>query len=95
MIHRLTHLLSCKEASRLLSQAQDRPLALGERVKLRLHLAVCRACTRFARQLALMRGGLLGHRSDGSRASKAAGLRDDLGLSRAGRGSRRHGGVDW
>ena len=63
MIHRLTHLLSCKEASRLLSQAQDRPLALGERVKLRLHLAVCRACTRFARQLALMRATLSRYRT--------------------------------
>jgi hypothetical protein len=63
MLRRLTHMLSCKEVTRLLSQAQDRPLALGERIKLRLHLAVCTACTRFARQLAFMRTALSRYRT--------------------------------
>jgi len=54
-LHRLTHMLSCKEASRLLSQGEERRLTLSERVKLWLHLRVCRACTRFARQLAFLR----------------------------------------
>ena len=36
MLRRLTHMLSCKEASRLLSQRQDRPLTLGERTTVRL-----------------------------------------------------------
>ena len=56
-------MLSCKEASRLLSQRQDRPLTLGERVKLRLHLAACTACTRFSRQLAFMREALARYRT--------------------------------
>jgi hypothetical protein len=55
MLHRLTHLLSCKEATRLLSQAQDRRLSYGERIKLRLHLMACIACSRFSRQLVVMR----------------------------------------
>jgi hypothetical protein len=55
MLRRLTHLLSCKEATRLMSQAEDRRLSGGERIKLRLHLYACVACSRFARQLALMR----------------------------------------
>lgn len=63
MLRRLTHMLSCKEASRLLSQRQDRPLTLGERVKLRLHLAACTACTRFSRQLAFMREALARYRT--------------------------------
>ena len=63
MIRRLTHMLSCKEVTRLLSQAQDRPLAIGERVKLRLHLLVCTACTRFERQLAFMRTALSRYRT--------------------------------
>jgi len=58
LLHRLTHMVSCKEASRLLSQAEDRRLALPERWKLRLHLYACSACTRFARQLAFMRKAL-------------------------------------
>jgi hypothetical protein len=63
MLRRLTHMLSCKEVTRLLSQAQDRPLALGERVKLRLHLVVCTACTGFERQLAFMRTALSRYRT--------------------------------
>ena len=63
MLRRLTHMLSCKEVTRLLSQAQDRQLALGERVKLRLHLVVCTACTRFERQLAFMRTALSRYRT--------------------------------
>ena len=55
MLHRLTHMLSCKEATRLLSQAQDRRLSYGERIKLRLHLMACVACSRFSRQLAVLR----------------------------------------
>ncbi len=63
MFHRLTHMLSCKEATRLLSQAQDRPLTYSDRVKLRLHLAACVACTRFSRQLAFMREALSRYRA--------------------------------
>ena len=63
MIRRLTHMLSCKEVTRLLSQAQDRPLTLGERVKLGLHLLACTACTRFSRQLAFMRTALSRYRT--------------------------------
>jgi len=63
MFHRLTHMLSCKEATRLLSQAQDRPLTYSERVKLRLHLAACVACTRFSRQLAFMREAVSRYRA--------------------------------
>ena len=48
-------ILSCKEASRLASQGLDRRLGLGERVALRLHLAICAGCMRFARQIAFLR----------------------------------------
>ena len=63
LLHRLTHMLSCKEASRLLSQREDRRLTLPEQVKLRLHVGVCTACTRFARQLAFMREALQRYRT--------------------------------
>lgn len=63
-LSRLTHMVSCKEASRLLSQMQDRPLAPRERIRLRLHLAICTACSRFARQLRMMRAALALYRSD-------------------------------
>lgn len=47
--------ISCKEASRLVSQSQDRQLSLGEQVALRLHLAICRGCRAFGTQLAFLR----------------------------------------
>jgi len=59
----LGHLLSCKEATRVVSQAQERSLSAFERWKLRMHLAVCAKCTRFERQIRFMRDALRRYRS--------------------------------
>lgn len=48
-------MLTCKDASRLQSQSQDRRLHLGERLSLRLHLLICDNCQRFKQQLELIR----------------------------------------
>jgi len=48
-------MLSCKEASRLLSQGLDRRLGFGERVMLRVHLTICDGCTNFRDQVAYLR----------------------------------------
>lgn len=48
-------MLSCKQASRLVSQSLERKLPYRERVALFLHLMVCDACTLFSRQLRLLR----------------------------------------
>jgi hypothetical protein len=47
--------LSCKEATRLMSQSQDRALSLGERVALKLHLVMCRGCRAVSEQLEFLR----------------------------------------
>ena len=47
--------LSCKETSRLLSQGEDRQLGFGERVALRLHLAICQGCRNAAAQMRFLR----------------------------------------
>ena len=60
--------LSCKEASTLLSQAMDRELPLWVRLKLRLHLLICDACTNFSRQLQLVRRSLARLLEDRGRA---------------------------
>jgi hypothetical protein len=57
-------MLTCKEASVLMSQAQDRALGLRERTLLRLHLLICAGCSNFNRQLALMRAALRRLRDD-------------------------------
>ena len=62
MVHRLTHLASCKEATQWLSQGEGRRLSLSERVKPGFHLGVREACSRFEANLRLMREALGGYR---------------------------------
>ena len=47
--------ISCKDASRLLSQLQDGDLPFRQWVRVRLHLLWCDACNRFAQQLRFLR----------------------------------------
>lgn len=46
---------NCKETSLLVTQSFDRRLKLSERIGMRIHLAVCENCSRFMRQMQLMR----------------------------------------
>ena len=54
----LGHIISCKDASRLVSQEQDARMSFWQRVTLRLHLSVCDACTRFERQIRFLRAAM-------------------------------------
>jgi hypothetical protein len=58
--------LKCREAAKLASQRMDRDLSFGERVSLRVHLAICDGCTNFTRQIAFLRQAVarLGSRED-------------------------------
>ena len=51
-------MMSCREASELVSRGLDRKLGAGERFALGLHLRICRNCARFNRQLELLRRAL-------------------------------------
>ena len=44
-------MLSCKEVTHLLSEAQDRKITLPERVNLEMHLAICKGCKNFKSQM--------------------------------------------
>ena len=44
-------MLSCKEVTRLVSQGLDRDLGFAERVRLRVHFAICGGCTNFRKQV--------------------------------------------
>ncbi len=46
---------TCREVHRLVSEGLDRDLSLVERLRMRLHLVVCDACTRFNGQMSLLR----------------------------------------
>ena len=47
---------SCKEASRLQSEALHRPLALPQRVGLRIHLLLCNWCRRYGKNVRFLKG---------------------------------------
>lgn len=44
-------MLTCDEATRLLSERRERPLTLREKMSLRLHTAMCSACRTFGTQV--------------------------------------------
>ncbi|PLX75689.1 MAG: hypothetical protein C0607_07090 [Azoarcus sp.] len=48
-------MLTCKEATRLSSEALDRGLSLRERLSLRMHIMMCKGCTNFEEQMRQLR----------------------------------------
>ena len=48
-------MLTCRDVMRKVSQGEDRELAFGERVALRLHFAICRGCRNATAQLRFLR----------------------------------------
>lgn len=44
-------MLSCKEATRLVSEGLDRELPFWRRLGLRLHVVMCWGCSRYTRQI--------------------------------------------
>jgi hypothetical protein len=51
-------MLSCKQASQLISQSLDRSLTLRERIALKLHLIICKYCKRFSQQVQTLRNAM-------------------------------------
>jgi len=48
-------MMNCKQATRLMSQGQDRKLSPMERFRLRFHLLICGGCTNYNKQLDIIR----------------------------------------
>lgn len=51
-------MLCCRDAARLASRSLDASLSVRERMGLRLHLFMCRACSRYERQIRAIRSAL-------------------------------------
>ena len=64
-------MLSCKETTRLLSQGEDRKLAFGERVALRVHLAICNGCRNVGTQFKFLRQAVKSLAQDGNEEKPA------------------------
>lgn len=66
-------MLNCKEVTRLLSEAQDRKLSVSERLKLEMHLAMCRGCSNFRKQMDFLRAACRRYTKEAAQADR----RDD------------------
>lgn len=53
---------SCEEMGALISQDLDRPLSPTERWKMRMHVVMCRYCSRFQRQVRTIHQAIAHHR---------------------------------
>lgn len=47
--------MNCRNATRLMSKAQERPLSITERISLKLHLIICSGCKNFKDQMNTLR----------------------------------------
>jgi hypothetical protein len=52
---------NCREATRLQSEALDHPLGLRQRMGLRIHLALCKWCRRYGKQIGFLRSAAHRH----------------------------------
>jgi hypothetical protein len=50
-IKTMSAVFSCREASRLISESQDHPLVMHQRIALRIHTLLCAACRSYERQI--------------------------------------------
>ncbi|MDO9237121.1 MAG: hypothetical protein Q7U28_13945 [Aquabacterium sp.] len=53
-------MMNCEQATQLLSESQDRDLAMSERTLLRVHTWICTGCRNFGGQLGFMRQAMKG-----------------------------------
>jgi hypothetical protein len=46
---------NCKEVTRMVSESMDRKLPLHQRMGIRVHLLMCKFCSRYRKQLLILR----------------------------------------
>jgi len=47
--------LTCQDITRFVSESMDHTLPLTQRIKIRMHLGMCKYCARFAKQVRFLR----------------------------------------
>ena len=60
--HLVGRFVSCRDVTHLVSQMQDRDLSTLERLRLRWHLGVCKACLAFEKQMRFVREAMRRYR---------------------------------
>ena len=70
-------MLSCKEATRLVSEGLDRELPFWRRLGLRLHVVMCRGCSRYTRQITALNSLITDHYGDAPPAEVSEHVSED------------------
>lgn len=65
-------MMNCQQATRLVSEAQERPLSLPETMALKLHLMVCSGCKNFSLQVPFLSQAMKAYGQGGEEESTAA-----------------------
>jgi hypothetical protein len=58
LLRKLPLMRTCKEVSAMVVAREDRQLNTSEQLALRLHMAMCKACPEFERQILTMRNAM-------------------------------------
>jgi hypothetical protein len=66
LLRKMPLMRTCKEVTALVVAREDRELPATERVALRVHMVMCKACPVFERQMLTMRNAMKQWRNDGS-----------------------------
>ena len=56
-------MLNCRETTRLVSESQERPLTLKEKVGLKFHTMMCAGCRNFQKSIDSLRSAMKGFAS--------------------------------
>lgn len=54
-------MFNCKEVSRMISESMDRSLPIHHRMGIRIHLLMCKLCSRYRKQLLILRKAIMLH----------------------------------
>jgi len=73
-------MLSCEEVARLVSESLDRDLSRFERMKLKMHHFMCKACRNYKEQILFLHKALQKFCSDESLAPEEEKLSDEARL---------------
>jgi hypothetical protein len=66
LLRKMPLMRTCKEVTALVVAREDRELSAMDQVRLRIHMAMCKACPPFERQMLTMRHAMKQWRSYGA-----------------------------
>ena len=64
-------MMNCREATRIMSESQERQLGLKERIAIKMHTAMCSGCRNFSKQMHILGEIMREYAAGGDEKAKA------------------------